>query len=289
MSGASSACAVMLLKRFVSTTMTTKAQPIRTAACLIIGDEILNGKIKDTNSATFAEFCFDMGINLRRIAVVPDVEEDIVDVLRDLKNRYDFIITTGGIGPTHDDITYASIAKLFNYPLQLDESTVDRMNQLARVKPSERTVKGELDAQLRMALLPSGPLVSRMFPDTGLWVPIVGLERKIYIFPGIPSLFKRMLDGLRPEISARVDTEPLQRRYVSTRTPESNMAQHLETIHRKYTNNGVKLGSYPHVNDKRNTVSIIGPTTAPMNIIVREVEDLVGGHEISKEEEATSS
>lgn len=278
-----------MLKRAFSTIMGTQPHPIRTAACMIIGDEVLNGKIKDTNSATFAQFCFELGVDLRRITVVPDDESDIVEVLGDLKKRFDFIVTTGGIGPTHDDITYASIAKLFDYPLELDSATVDRMNQLAKVKPRERTVKAELDAQLRMALFPSGPLVTRMFPETNLWVPIVGLEHKIYIFPGIPSLFKRMMDGLRPEIAARVDTKPLQRRFVSTKTSESEMAQHLETLHQKFTADGVKLGSYPHVHDQRNTVSIIGPATAPLNLIVREVEDIVGGHEISKEKEANSS
>merc|ERR1712098_700199 len=97
---------------------------IHTAGCIIIGDEVLGGKTVDTNSAYFAKFCFSLGIQLKRIEVIADDEEEIIEAARRMSKNYDLVVTSGGIGPTHDDITYQSIAKAFNLPLELHETTV---------------------------------------------------------------------------------------------------------------------------------------------------------------------
>jgi len=277
--------------------MLNKMRPLSTrrnissAAILIIGDEVLNGKIKDTNSQFFAQYCFELGINLRRICVVPDETEDIVDTLNFLRSKYDFIATTGGIGPTHDDITYESIAKAYGLPLSLNQATVDKMNKFARNPPNKKTPGSpELDAQLRMARFPTGEIVKPIFVSPELWVPVVALNEQVFIFPGIPSLYRQMLEGLRELIASKVDAPKLSRRYVSTLTPESTMAPILSDIQQTYGQQGVKIGSYPHYNDQRNTISILGPDSAVLARIVDEVIPKVeAGKEVSPEDEARSS
>lgn len=262
---------------------------IRTAACLIIGDEVLNGKIRDSNSHYFAKYCFELGIEMRRVCVVPDEEQDIMSTLRDL-SKYDFVVTTGGIGPTHDDITYEAVAKAYNLPLELDEETELKMNLLAKRKPAE-CPPDQRAAQLRMATLPKGPNVTRSYVMDDVWVPIVGIDHRVYIFPGIPQLFEKLLECMKPQILPRIDTPVLQRRFVSTTRSESEIAKALGEIQDEYRSVGVKIGSYPHMHLSRNTVSIICPEDADADLerIVHQVVEAVGGEEITAEEEAANA
>ncbi|KAK6539767.1 hypothetical protein TWF694_009961 [Orbilia ellipsospora] len=103
---------------------------IQTAACLVIGDEVLNGKIVDTNSPWFAKFCFSLGLDLKRVEVIPDDEGDIVEAVRRMSGRYDIVVTSGGIGPTHDDITYPSIAKAYAISLNMKSKFLEKPNLL---------------------------------------------------------------------------------------------------------------------------------------------------------------
>lgn len=278
----------MLIKNIL--TRMTKDNKIRNAAMLVIGDEILNGKIKDTNSQFFADYCFSLGVNLKKIAVVPDEEEDIMTTIKDFKNKYDFIVTSGGIGPTHDDITYPTIAKAFDLPLKLHQPTIDRMNILAENPPKTKAEGNpELKAQLRMADLPAGPTVKELFVSEDLWVPIVVIDSKVHIFPGIPALFRKMLECLRPYLEERVDALKLIRRFLRTTTPESGLAGPLSDAQNKYKAFDIKIGSYPHMRDHVNTVSIIGPENAPdviQNVVDEIMPSLENGVEISAEEEA---
>lgn len=283
----------MLISRLLNfRSMSTNSLPrIRNAAIMVIGDEILNGKIKDTNSHHFAQYCFELGVDLQHISVVPDEESVIVETLKQLRSKFDFIVTSGGIGPTHDDKTYESIAQAYHLPLRLDDETVEKMNELS-LHPPKNKPKGssELKAQLRMARFPFGSSVHHHFVVSELWVPVVSVENKVYIFPGIPSLFKQLLEGLRPHIVERVSAPKLARKYVSTTTPESKMASILGEIHNRFQSKNVKIGSYPHFNDKRNTVSIIGPDEAILNEIVKEVmPQLENSHEITAADESRSS
>ncbi|KAF8752406.1 Molybdopterin binding protein, partial [Rhizoctonia solani] len=112
---------------------------IKTAACLIIGDEILNGKTHDSNSNYFAKFCFERGVALKRIEVIADDEGEIVEASRRMVKNYDFVVTSGGIGPTHDDITYASLGVAFNNPLVLHQPTLERMYEMSKHRPKPLT------------------------------------------------------------------------------------------------------------------------------------------------------
>lgn len=269
-------------------------KPITTAAALIIGDEVLNGKIKDTNSTYFARFCFRNNIELRRIAVVPDDEADIVETLQRLASKYDFIVTSGGIGPTHDDITYEAIAKAFGVPVALDQELADRMHRLgSRIDPAN---KEAYEAQLRMAIIPAadaskGVTVETIYVEEGLWVPSVSVNSQVFVLPGIPQLFERMLEGLFPHIEKRLSTDQPLRHYVATQLRESEIAHYLTQKQKEVNARGIKLGSYPHISYGINTVSIIGKQSDEQFLkdLVKDVEKNVDGREISKEQEAEYS
>ncbi|KAF5092915.1 hypothetical protein D0Z03_002638 [Geotrichum reessii] len=269
------------------------AKNISTAACLIIGDEVLNGKIKDSNSNYFSKFCFERGIAVKHIAVVPDEEADIVETIQRLASRYDFIVTSGGIGPTHDDITYEALAKAFGLPIAVDEELKEKMYTLGkrRIDPSNHEA---VAAQLRMATIPSGPNVETIYVDpASLWVPVVAIDAKVHILPGVPQLFQRMLNGLAPILEARLPTADalLERFYVATRLRESEMAPYLTRLQHDVDSLGIKIGSYPHMSIGINTVSIIGTAAhrEKLREIVKDVEINLQGHEVSKEEEEKQS
>ncbi|KAK4052079.1 hypothetical protein OIV83_002373 [Microbotryomycetes sp. JL201] len=105
---------------------------VRSAGCILIGDEILNGKTRDSNANFLAKACFDLAIDLKRVEIIPDDEDEIVEAVRRMHRSYDLVITSGGIGPTHDDITYESIAKAFDVELEYHEETKKRMAALSK-------------------------------------------------------------------------------------------------------------------------------------------------------------
>ncbi|EKC97705.1 hypothetical protein A1Q2_08017 [Trichosporon asahii var. asahii CBS 8904] len=166
---------------------------IKTAGCLIIGDEVLNGKTKDTNSNFFAQFCFDLGI-------------DLIEAARRMTKNYDFVVTSGGIGPTHDDITYESLGKAFGLPLEHDVETMRRMAALTTEKRRlelEAASPEEREARNRMALFPLAKGGHGSDGQGGarselLFVSEDNLTSQLCVFPGIPSLFQQLLLGLVP-------------------------------------------------------------------------------------------
>ncbi|KAG5359527.1 hypothetical protein CJU90_5350 [Yarrowia sp. C11] len=290
---------------------TTRIMPIpsstrllQTSAALIIGDEVLNGKISDTNSKFFARYCFALGLDLQKVEVVPDDEKDIVESIQRLAARYDFIVTSGGIGPTHDDITYEAIAKAFDMAVEQHPATVERMTRLSRRKIDFADTEART-AQLRMAsfpvprpqgattALPDLPnTVDITYVAEDLWVPIVTVAGKVNILPGVPSLFTRLLEGIKPELEKKVDTSRQQMRFfVMTDLPESVMAPYLRRLQEKVNEKDIKIGSYPHMELKKNTVSIIGRKgdVEYLKEIVKDVEKNLKGEEISAEKEEGNS
>ncbi|KAK9479023.1 MoaB/Mog domain-containing protein [Lipomyces japonicus] len=261
---------------------------LKTAACLIIGDEVLNGKIRDANAYTFARFCFEAGIDLKRIEIVGDDEDEIGEAAQRFARNYDFVVTSGGIGPTHDDITYRSIAKAFNVPVVLHQDTVDRMSKLRKIREPSN---GEAyKAQMRMAELPKGCNVT--YPLDTSWVPVACVSGKIYIFPGIPQLFNGLLNGLRAKILSQIPTCQRQHRLlVATKKSESEIAPYLAELQSKVKDQNIKIGSYPHMSAGVNTVSIIGKEEFIhlMRTLVIDIENHLQGQEISMESEAKLS
>ncbi|KAF2205464.1 Molybdopterin binding protein [Delitschia confertaspora ATCC 74209] len=271
---------------------------IHTAACLVIGDEVLGGKTVDTNSAYFAKFCFSLGINLKRIEVIADDEDEIVEAVRRMSKNYDFVVTSGGIGPTHDDITYQSIAKAFGLPLVLHDESFQRMRRLSKPHKSQAnfdwdTPSAALTAKLRMVQLPleeSRPIKDEqvIYVQDDLWVPVCVVNGNIHILPGVPRLFQNILDGLKPHILPRL-TDPngkgISRVLISTPLPESGIAEYLTKLAAKVESKGIKVGSYPRWGKQHNTVTLVGRDLEYIMSLVPEVEKAVEGHRVKVEGE----
>ncbi|KAF1817139.1 molybdopterin binding domain protein [Eremomyces bilateralis CBS 781.70] len=269
--------------------------PIETAAALIIGDEVLGGKTVDTNSAYFARYCFSLGINLKRIEVIADEEDEIIEAVRRMSKNYDFVVTSGGIGPTHDDITYQSIAKAFNLPLTLHDEAFARMKKLSRPHPSQANFDWDvpspaLNAKKRMVEIPydtSKPDSDQViFVSDDLWVPLSVVNGNIHILPGVPRLFEKILDTYKPRLVPRLsdpEGKGVYRIIISTPLPESEVAPFLTELAAKVEPRGIKVGSYPRWGKRHNTVTLVGRDRAFMDGLVAEVEGGVQGKKVDYE------
>lgn len=230
--------------------------------------------------------------------VIPDDEDDIIEAARRMSSKYDFVVTSGGIGPTHDDITYASIAKAFDLPLTLHDEAFAKMKKLSKPHPSQPNFDWNVDspaltAKKRMIELPydktkpDGEQV--VFVNDNLWVPVAVVNGNIHILPGVPRLFEALLEGLRPSILPRL-TDPegkgVYRILISTPMAESAVAGALTEIAKKVEGRGVKVGSYPRWGKSRNTVTLVGVDREYMDSCVAEVEKAVDGIRVSREDEA---
>ncbi|KAA8652464.1 flavin adenine dinucleotide pyrophosphatase [Aspergillus tanneri] len=270
---------------------------IHTAACLIIGDEVLGGKTVDTNSSFFAKYCFSLGIELKRVEVIADDEAEIIEAVRRMSSKYDFVVTSGGIGPTHDDITYESIAKAFGLKLNLHLPAFERMKRLSKPHPMQAqfdwdTPSPRLTAKLRMVELPYDESLPEeqqaVFVADDTWVPIAIVNGNIHILPGVPRLFERLLEHLKPSLLPRL-TNPegkgIYRYMISTPLPESTVAPYLSDLAARTSSRGTKVGSYPRWGKQRNTVTLVGTDKEFMDSLVPEVERNVQGKMVSKEDE----
>ncbi|KAI0431023.1 molybdopterin binding domain-containing protein [Xylaria sp. FL1042] len=267
---------------------------IHTAACLIIGDEVLGGK---TNSAFMAKWCFSLGVNLKRVETIEDDESEIIEAVKRMSNRYDFVVTSGGIGPTHDDITYQSIAKAFGLPLKLHAEAYERMKKLSKPNKLQPDFSWDVDspaktARLRMVELPideSRDLkVQALFPRDELWVPVSVVNGNVHILPGVPRLFESLLEGLKPFIIDRlVDPEGkgICRVIISTPLSESSVAGYLTELAAKVAPKGVKVGSYPRWGKKNNSVTLVGRDRDYLESLVPEVLANVQGKRVTVEGE----
>ncbi|KAI8629328.1 molybdopterin binding domain-containing protein [Xylariaceae sp. FL1651] len=273
------------------------ARTIHTAACLIIGDEVLGGKTVDTNSAYMAKWCFSLGMNLRRIETIEDDEDEIIEAVRRMSDRYDFVVTSGGIGPTHDDITYQSIAKAFGLPLKLHAEAYERMKKLSKPRKSQPYFSWDVDspaktAKLRMVELPVDETrdldKQALFPHDDLWVPVSVVNGNIHILPGVPRLFEALLEGLKPFIVNRLvdpEGEGICRVIISTPMSESSIAGYLTELAAKVGPKGVKVGSYPRWGKKNNSVTLVGRDREYLESLVPEVIANVDGRRIAVEGE----
>src|SRR5579872_4726729 len=158
-------------------------EKIVTAAILVIGDEILSGRTKDRNIGYIAEYLTNMGVELREARIVPDIEDEIIAALDALRARYTYVFTTGGIGPTHDDITADAVAKAFGAPIGEDPRAIALM--MERYKPEELT-----EARRRMARIPQG---ADLIANPVSRAPGFRLGN-VFVMAGVPTVMQAMLD-----------------------------------------------------------------------------------------------
>jgi molybdenum cofactor synthesis domain-containing protein len=204
-------------------------EKIVTAAVLIIGNEILSGRTKDVNLGYIAEELTKLGIRLREARVVADVEAEIVAAVNECRARYDYVFTTGGIGPTHDDITAGSVAKAFGVPLILDPRA---KAMLERNYPPG----GLNEARLRMAHVPQG---AELVENPVSAAPGFRMGN-VFVMAGIPSVMRAMFDALKHGL---VGGKPVLSRAVSAFLGEGIIAQGLGALQQRYPD--LEIGSYP--------------------------------------------
>ncbi|MBI4512413.1 MAG: competence/damage-inducible protein A [Deltaproteobacteria bacterium] len=198
-----------------------------TAAIVIIGDEILSGKFVEENAAYLIPALRELGVSLRRIEVIPDSLEDIAETIRRLSARHDHVFTSGGVGPTHDDMTMEGVARAFGSKLRRHAE----LEQLLRAFYGGRLT----ERNLRMADVPDGAAL--ILSDHSFW-PVTQV-RNVYILPGVPALFRRKFDSIRERFRAR----PFCATRVYCAAEEGNIAAYLDEVVAAFPQ--VSIGSYP--------------------------------------------
>jgi molybdenum cofactor synthesis domain-containing protein len=210
--------------------MTGEAEAV-TAAVLVIGDEILSGRTQDQNSHYIARYLADIGVDTREIRVVPDVEAEIVAAVNALRARYAYVFTTGGIGPTHDDITADAIARAFGVGIEEDPRAI---KMLLEVIPADRLN----EARRRMARIPLGAelIENSMSKAPGFMIG------NVIVMAGVPIIMHAMLDAAAPRLrtGARVLVETIE----ADAIPEGRYAKDLAALAARFED--VSIGSYPH-------------------------------------------
>jgi molybdenum cofactor synthesis domain-containing protein len=216
-----------------------------TAGLLVIGDEILSGRTKDKNIGYIAEYLTTIGIDLREVRVVPDIEEEIVTALDALRARYTYLFTTGGIGPTHDDITADCVAKAFGVTIDHDPRAVAIMKERFDQMGTQMN-----EARMRMTRIPAGAelVLNKVSAAPGFWIG------NVIVMAGVPSIMQAMLDWVAPKLAtgAKMLSET-----VRADAREGDVGTELGAVAKAHPD--VMIGSYPFMDDR-------GPNT---NIVVR--------------------
>ena len=199
------------------------------AALIIIGNEILSGRTKDKNLAYLAEWLNEIGIQLYEVRVIRDDEKEIIDCVNLLRKKYDYVFTTGGIGPTHDDITTESIAKAFNVELETNPEALKILQSYYK--------EGELnEARLKMTLLPKG---AELVENPVTKAPGFKMVN-VFVMAGIPSIMQGMLEGAKAFLKVG---NKMTSKSIDVFMPESYVAEELSKMQDNYPE--VEIGSYP--------------------------------------------
>jgi molybdenum cofactor synthesis domain-containing protein len=199
----------------------------KTAGIIVIGNEILSGKTRDENSPYLVRELRDLGVDVRKISVIPDELRSVSDEVRTFSASYDHVFTTGGVGPTHDDVTMNGIADAFGR----------RIHRNSQLEASIRHFYARelIDGNLRMADIPEG---ARLVGDQGMWFPVVAVEN-VYVFPGVPEILQRKFQRIKETFREA----PFYLREIYLKADEGQIA---DTLHRVLADfPDLLLGSYP--------------------------------------------
>ena len=211
------------------------------AAILIIGNEILSGRTQDTNTSTLAIWLNSIGVKVEEVRVIPDVEKTIIDTLNYFRTSYDYVFTTGGIGPTHDDITAQSVSKTFGIKYEIHKEAYKILE--AYYKPGEFN-----EGRQKMCWMPEN---ANLIYNPTSGAPGFSVEN-VFCLPGVLSILKSMLGGLTNSI---VGGEPIKSHTISLKTVESEIANSLTKVQNQ--NKDVEIGSYPFFHAGKLGVSIV--------------------------------
>lgn len=224
-----------------------------TAAVLVIGDEILSGAVQDTNSGEIARFLAGLGIDLREIRVVPDEVEAIARAVNELRAQYDYVITTGGIGPTHDDVTTDAVAKAFGVAVAEHPEAAARLRAFLRARGREENA-----ARMRMARMPEG---AELVDNPVSAAPGFRIGN-VFVLAGVPGVMRAMLKSMEPMLKRG---RALKEKVLRANVPEGELSAELEEIAARHPR--VAIGSYP---------SFDGPTESPrmsVRVVLRSAEE----------------
>ena len=227
-----------------------KANKKVNAAIIIIGNEILSGRTQDINVIFLAKWLNDLGVRVAEVRIIEDKEEIIINTIKEVKNNFKYVFTTGGIGPTHDDITSKSIAKAFNLSYGYHKEAYDILEKY--YEPGEFN-KG----RKKMAKIPDrAELIYN--PSSGAPGFIV---KNVFCLPGVPSILKSMVEGLKNKI---IGGKKILSKTISVNTVESEIAKSLEDVQNKFKD--IEIGSYPFFRMGKIGVSIVMRSTEKRQI-----------------------
>jgi molybdenum cofactor synthesis domain-containing protein len=225
---------------------------IVTAAILVIGDEILSGRTKDKNIGYIAEYLTNIGIDLKEVRVVPDEEPEIIASLNALRARYAYVFTTGGIGPTHDDITADCVAKAFGVRLDYHPRAVEMMK--ARVAETGGVMN---EARMRMTRVPAGAelVLNKISAAPGFWIG------NVIVMAGVPNIMQAMLDYVAPNLKTGAK---MLSQSVRADCREGDIGTELGEIAKKHPD--VVIGSYPFMDEHGGNTNVVVRSRDPQKI-----------------------
>lgn len=238
-----------------------------TAALIIIGNEILSGRTQDANTAYIGENLANHGVSLCEVRIIPDIESTIISTVNEMRANFTYVFTTGGIGPTHDDITAASIAKAFSVELQNNkEAHSILLNHYGTDNLNE--------ARLRMARIPEGAI---LIDNPVSAAPGFNIGN-VYVMAGVPKIMQAMFDNI---LSAIQGSDPILSRTISCALPESAVAKDLKRLQGQYPE--IDIGSYPYFHRGNNGVSIVlrGVDSITLDRVATQTTQIIvkcGGH-----------
>jgi molybdenum cofactor synthesis domain-containing protein len=227
-----------------------------TACLLIIGNEVLSGRTRDANLQFLAQRLGDMGIPLREVRVIPDVEATIIDTVNEVRRKFDHVFTTGGIGPTHDDITSECIAKAFGVPWEPQPVAWERLAS----HYAKQTPPGDFNAaRQRMATMPRGCVLI----DNGISIAPGFSMENVHVMAGVPRIMQAMFEILAPTLQGGI---PVKSRTVwAAGLQEGAIAAGLEAIQQRFPQ--LDVGSYPFYRSTGNGVALVAKGTVEADIV----------------------
>ena len=237
-----------------------------TACLILIGNEILSGRTQDKNLNFLANSLNEIGIQLREARVIPDIRETIVETVNECRAAFDYIFTTGGIGPTHDDITSECVAEAFGVPMYRDQEIVDLLNSYM----TRRGNTGMNEARMRMATFPEGAVLLKNEISAA---PGYMIEN-VFIMAGVPRIMQAMFEEAKIHLKGG---KKVQARGLVVDLPEGTIAEPLASVQHKFKD--VDIGSYPQMREVGFRVSVVarGTEKSQLDQVINELMELLTG------------